>query len=129
MSIRRSYTANIYDIQTPAIFMKERHGFPQSKINFQVPNESKYDLGQFPQNIQELYWTKKGVPGESPWYGIGRLKNKLYFYLFAEASSKEKLFYDGLGTIQIYLAYNFDNILQFVLSESVNSLYVSETHL
>ena len=129
MSIRRTYNSTIHDIQIPILFMRDFHGFPQSKVNIQIPNESKYDLGQFPQNIHELYWTKKGIPGESPWYGIGKLKTELYFFLIAETPSKEKLFYDGTGYIQIYLAQNFNNILQFVLSESVRDLYISETRL
>jgi hypothetical protein len=127
MSIRRAYAPNIFDIQVPIISIRDFNGFPQEKVNIQVENESKYDMGNFPHNLKELFWTKKGEAGGEPWYAIGQLNTGLYFFFTASTPSKEKLFQDGTGYIQIYIAMNFDNLIQFVLSEPVYKLYVSET--
>lgn len=128
MSIRRAYAPSIYDIHMPVLYMRDFNGFPQEKTNIQVENESKYDIGLFPQNIKELFWTKKGEAGGEPWYAIGQLDTGLYFFFTASTPSKEKLFKNGTGYIQIYLAMNFDNLIHFVLTEPVYKLYVSETH-
>jgi hypothetical protein len=128
MSIRKSYSSSIYDIQLPIVYMREANGFSPDKVNIQVENESKYDIGKFPHTIKELFWTKKGQPGGDPWFGLGSLTTGLYFFLTAGTPSKETLWSGGTGYIQVYLAQNFNNLIQFTMAEQIRNLYISETH-
>ena len=127
VSFKKSADANLTDLYLPFVFCHEQFGFSLKNINIRVRSEPQIDIGDFPNNIIDLYWTHKGSPGGSHWYAFGRLNFGAHFFFHASCDISARPFLDGLRAIYIYPAFNYENIIQYAMDGAGYEMFIKES--
>jgi len=124
----RKAIVNEKDIQLPLLFLRPQFGYTMDSILRKIESSPEIYIEPtlFPFEIQEYFWIREGIPGESQWIALGKLNNDMYFLYTAYMTLPMNTFVNN-GHMNLWISIRFSDLIQFAMDPSMYSLYISET--
>ena len=82
------------------------------------------DAGSFPETIQSHLWIRPGQKEGDDWKAIGQLTNGAYFFY---RGGCDYTGFDCQGGMDLWVTYNWQNLLDYVLDEETFRLFQEQT--
>lgn len=83
--------------------------------------EERADVGDFPNNIEELFWAQCGERDERPWWCCGQLTNGAYFYYIG---SCDYTGFDCQGGMSLWVSKSWKNIIDHAIGREQYETYM-----
>lgn len=85
------------------------------------PAEERAEAGDFPNNIQELFWARIGERDERPWWCCGQLTNGAYFFYIG---SCDYTGFDCQGGMSLWISKSWNNIVDHAMEQEQYETYM-----
>jgi hypothetical protein len=111
----------------PFLFINPQFGYSVNSILRDLHTSPKVFLKPdvFPHDVHEYYWIQEGEPGKKSWYALGLLDDNIYFLYRAYTDNR----FETEGHMDLWVSYNFSDIIQYAMDTSVYDAYITSTHV
>lgn len=130
LSIRKSDSKDPSELMFPIMFIGENYGYPLRGIIRKIYSSPEIHIGVypeiFPHTIAEYFWIKTGIPGSTPWIGLGKLTSGSYFLYTAYMIKPSDTFVNN-GQMNLWISIRYRDIIQFAMDMSMYDEYILAT--
>jgi hypothetical protein len=129
--IRKAAVIDSSSLAIPFSYIQDQFGYSVKSILKQIHNQPILDMGTypntFPYTISEYYWIYNKSSYINTWIVTGRLTSGHYFLYSAESNINPKAFLMGDADMDLWVSYQYSDLIHFAMNKSTYELYMSET--